>query len=77
MNMKKIFTVIAIILACLSLFIYLFPILTEKKKTNERCEKARAAKAAKAAARAEEDETESGFTAQIVEEDKVHQCIID
>lgn len=74
MNTKKIFTVIAIILACLSLFIYLFPIVTEKKKTAERCEKARAAKAAKAAAKVAEEETDAESFGNVEE---VHQCIID
>lgn len=66
MNMKKIFTIVAIILACLSLFIFLFPSFYEQKKTNDRCQKARDAKAAKAAAAKEDAESESELSQQVI-----------
>lgn len=71
MSMEKVFKVIAVLLAIVAVFIFFYPQLSEKKKVNDRCAKAREAKAQKA----QEKKDSVVEDAQIVN-DSVEQCVI-
>lgn len=70
--MEKIFKVIAILLAIVAVFIFFYPQMTEKKKVNERCAKAREAKAQKAQTQKDTPFVED---AQVIN-DSVEQCVV-